>query len=201
MDSMGAGPPPPQFLLFVRERLRAGVEAAYDGNERLIAAACATLGCPHPYLALVPTGEPREVWWLNAAASDAEKDGLGAAYASNTPLMAALGPLGKRKQDFRETLTSDLLTYRSGLSHGAGLRLAGARFLILSAPPDDASSPVAVYVSGGGDRLAVRTAGAGDSAGELAARLGATALVLAVQPRWSFPAEDWVAADPDFWRP
>jgi hypothetical protein len=201
MDSTVAHTQPPRFLLFVRERLRAGVEAAYDDNERQIASACATLGCPHPYLALVPSGDPREVWWLNAAASEAEKDGLDAAYAGNGPLMAALGPLGKRKQDFREALTSDLLAYRADLSHGASLQLAGARFLILSAPPDDVSSPAAVFESGGGDRLAVRAAGADDSIGELTARLGATALILAVQPRWSFPADDWVAADPDFWRP
>jgi hypothetical protein len=198
---MVAGQQPPHYLLFVRERLLAGVEAAYDDNERQIASACAALGCPHPYLALVPSGDPREVWWLNAAASEAEKDGLDAAYAGNAPLMAALGPLGRRKLDFREALTSDLLTYRSDLSHGASLRLAGARFLILSSPPDDAASPAAVFESGGGDRLAVRAAGAGDSVGELAARLGATALILAVQPRWSFPGADWVAADPDFWRP
>lgn len=197
---MVADTQPPHFLLFVRERLRPGTEAAYDANERQIARACATLGCPHPYLALVPTGDSAEVWWLNAAASAAEKDGLDAAYARNEPLMAALESPGKRKQDFREALTSDLLTYRSELSGGVSLTLTGARFLILSSPPDDVSSPAAVFESSNGDRLAVRTAGAGDSVDQLAARLGATALILAVKPQWSFPADDWVAADHDFWR-
>ena len=90
----------PQFLLIVRELVRPGNEAAYDANELKIAEACARLKCPHPYLALVSADNPREVWWLNAFASSEERDGLDAAYARNEQLMAALAPLGKRKEDF-----------------------------------------------------------------------------------------------------
>jgi hypothetical protein len=188
-----------RFLLFVRERVRPGVEAAYDENERQIARACVTHGCPHPYLALMAASEPGEVWWLNAAASEAETDDLDAAYARNAPLMAAIGPLGKRKQDFRESVTSDLLVYRPDLSHDVTLQLAGARFLVLSPATGGDPSPAAVFDAANGDRLAVRAAGGDDSAEQLATRLGATALILAVQPHWSVPAAPWIAADPDFW--
>jgi hypothetical protein len=91
----------PLFLLIVRERLRPGCEEAYDTNEVRLAAVCAKLQCPHPYLALASTAGPKEVWWLNAFASQEERDGLDAAYARNEPLMAAMRPLGKRKEDFR----------------------------------------------------------------------------------------------------
>jgi hypothetical protein len=32
-----------------------------------------------------------------------------------------------------------------------------------------------------------------------AAKPGPGSLVLAVQPQWSFPAEAWIAAAPEFW--
>ena len=87
----------PQFLLIVREWLRPGIEDAYNDNEVRLASACATLRCPHPYLALRSVAKPREVWWLNAFASAQERDGLNDAYAQNEALMAVLAPLGKLK--------------------------------------------------------------------------------------------------------
>jgi hypothetical protein len=41
-----------RFLVIARERLRPGREAAYHKNEVRIATICATLNCPHPYVAL-----------------------------------------------------------------------------------------------------------------------------------------------------
>ena len=72
----------PQLLLIVREQLRPGTEDDYAENELQIAAACARFECPHPYLALASQAEPVEVWWLNAFASEEEKDQVGAAYAA-----------------------------------------------------------------------------------------------------------------------
>ncbi len=87
-----------QFLLIVRERLRPAMEAAYDENEVQLATVCATLNCPHPYIALATVAGPTEVWWLNAFASREERDGLEACYARNERLMAALQPLAQRKE-------------------------------------------------------------------------------------------------------
>ena len=92
------GEPVPELLLIVRERVRPDSAEAYDANERQIAAACARLECPHPYLALAPVSGPREVWWLNAFCSQEEKDQIEATYAHNQPLLAELGPLGKRRK-------------------------------------------------------------------------------------------------------
>ena len=116
----------PQFVLVVRERLRPGSEEADDKNERQLAIVCARMKCPHPYLALASVAGPTEVWWLNAFASQEERDGLGAAYAGNEALMAEMRPLGKRKEDFREAFTSSMMTYRRDSSSGAVLRIAGA---------------------------------------------------------------------------
>jgi hypothetical protein len=189
----------PRFLLIVRERLRPGSDDAYDKNELQLASVCATLKCPHPYLALASVAGPEEVWWFNAFASQEERDDLNSAYARNEPLMAAMGPLGKRKEDFRESFTSTMTEYRSDSSRGATLRIAGARFFIINTSQDEGRAAGAVFESSHGERFAIASASDRAAAEDIAARSGAGAVVLAVQPQWSFPAEKWVGADPEFW--
>jgi hypothetical protein len=139
------------------------------------------------------------VWWLNAFASQEERDGLGAAYAGNEPLMAEMRPLGKRKEDFREAFTSTMTTYRRDLSCGAVLRIAGARFLVINTSPDEGAPTGAVFEAAGGERFVIAAANNRAAAEDLAARSGPKATLLAVQPQWSFPAEAWIDADPTFW--
>lgn len=196
---MDAQEQPPQFLLIVRERLRPAMDEAYRKNELEIAAACATLKCPHPYLALASVVGPKEVWWLNAFASQEEKDQLEAAYARNEPLMSKLRPLGKRKEGFREALTTTLTEYRRDLSGGAVWRVVGARFFVISVAQDERQAVGSVFESPDGERFVVASADSRAAAERIAARAGPRSMVLAVQPQWSFPAEAWIAADPDFW--
>ena len=59
--------------------------------------------------------------------SEEERDQLDAAHARNEPLMAKLLPLGKRKEAFKETLTTTHTTYRRELS-GLTCLLLGGRF-------------------------------------------------------------------------
>ena len=191
----------PQFLLIVREWVRPGNEAAYDANERQIAAACATLKCPHPYLALVSVDNSREVWWLNAFASSEERDVLDAAYARNERLMAALAPLGKRKEDFRSAVSTIRVRYRPDVSGQASVTIAGARFLVVSATKGQEEWPGSVFESADGDWFRIASAPAREVAAEIAVQFGSGATMLAVQPQWSFPAEAWIRADPDFWKP
>jgi hypothetical protein len=190
---------PPQFLLIVRERLRPAMDEAYSKNELEIAAACATWKCPHPYLALASVVGPKEVWWLNAFASREQKDQLEPAYARNKPLMAALRPLGKRKEGFREALTTTLTQYRPDLSGGAVWRVAGARFFVISVTQDERQAVGSVFESSDGERFVVASADSRAAAERIAARVGPRSMVLAVQPQWSFPAEGWITADPGFW--
>jgi hypothetical protein len=191
---------PPLFLLIVRERLRPGMEQAYDENELELATACATLKCPHPYLALASVAGPKEVWWLNAFASQEEKDQLDTAYARNEPLMAKLIELGKRKEDYREALSTTLTEYRPNLSGGVVLRIAGARFFVMTIIREDREVAGAVFESSDRERVVVAAANTRAAAERLAAQAGSGSLIFAVQPQWSFPAGAWIAADPDFWR-
>ena len=190
----------PQFLLIVREWLRPGSEAAYNENELGLATACATLKCPHPYLALVSVENAREVWWLSTFASVEERDSLNDAYARNEPLMAALVPLGKRKEDFREAVTTIQTTFRSDAGGRAALRIAGARFLVVSTAKDEGASSGSVFESSLGDWFTIVPAPTRAVAEEIVVHFGSGATILAVQPRWSFPAETWIRADPELWR-
>jgi hypothetical protein len=190
----------PQFLSIVREWLRPGIESAYNKNELQLATACATLKCPHPYLALVSVENAREVWWLNAFASADERDGLDDAYARNEPLMAVLVPLGTRKEDFREAITTVRTTLRAEVSGGVGLTIAGARFVVVSATKDQGTSSGSVFESSDGDWFRMASAPTRAVAEEIAAHFGSGATILAVQPQWSFPAETWIRADPELWR-
>jgi len=188
-----------QFLLIVRERLRPGMEQAYNQNELELATACATLECPHPYLALASVAAPTEIWWLNAFASHEEKDQLEPAYARNEALMATLTRLGKRKEGFREGLSTTLTEYRPDLSDGAVLRLAGTRFFVIHITRGKREATGAVFESSDGERFVVTSADNRAAAGRIAAHAGAGSMILAVQPQWSFPADAWITADPDFW--
>jgi hypothetical protein len=189
----------PQFLLIVRERLRPGSDEAYDKNELQLAEACATLKCPHPYLALASVAGPQEVWWLNAFASREERDELEPAYARNELLMARLRLLGKRKEDFRDSLTTTMTEYRPDSSGIPIWRIVGARFFVINTTHDEGESAGAVFESSAGERFIIASANSRAAAEDIAARSGPRAMILAVQPQWSFPAEAWIDADPDFW--
>jgi hypothetical protein len=189
----------PQFLLIFREWLRRGSDEAYDVNESQLAAVSAAMKCRHPYLALVSMASPGEVWWFNAFASQDEKDDLEAAYARNEPLMDAMRPLGKRKEDFRETSTSIMTEYRPELSGGAVLRIDGARFFVINTSPNEGESTGAVFESCDGQRFGIASAYDAATAEQIARRSGPSAVILRVKPQWSFPDASWIDADPAFW--
>ena len=65
---------PPQLLQVVQERLNVDAEQAYGKIEEELARFCARMNCPNSYLALASVTLPREVWWLNAYASQADVD-------------------------------------------------------------------------------------------------------------------------------
>ena len=190
----------PAFLLIVRESLRPESLEAYDRNELALAAACAELSCPHPYLALTTLGEPTEVWWLNAFSSIEQKDGLGDAYARNAPLMNVLASLGERKEAFRTSLTTSVATYARVPGDDGAFRITGARFVVVDTSTKSPESPGALYETDDGAWLVFRTAQSPNVARELAARVGPGAKILSNHPRWSFPDRAWVDADPEFWR-
>ena len=186
----------PESVLIVRERLRPGCEAAYGDTESEIAEASARLGCPHPYLALAPADGTPEVWWLNTFSSSDEQDRVNAAYARNQPLMAVLQQLGERKQRFVEEVTTVLAT-RSAEAGPDPLHVCGARFFVVSRTPLADAVNVA-FQSPQGEQFGFAAATTREAAERIAGGVPG-AVILAVQPQWSFADETWIAADRDFW--
>jgi hypothetical protein len=189
---------PPSLLLIVRERLRAAMVDAYARNEREIAASCAALNCPHPYLALA-SDERLEVWWFNAFTSEDEQKAVESAYARNDALMARLAPLGERKAEFRESLSTTLTRYNREASGGATLQIAGARFVVVAPNQLETQTGAGVFEAADGQRFVVAPAPTRAAADRIAARLGPDTTLLAVRPEWSYAAAAWIAADPGFW--
>jgi hypothetical protein len=189
----------PQLLVIVRERVRRGSEDAYDRNELQIAAACARLGCPHPYLAFASSSEPKEVWWVNAFASQDERERIERAYAQNADLMERLRVLGARKEDLREALTMTSVEYRPDLSGGLSWQISGRRFVVVRTSPIRGRALGAVFESSDGERFDIAFVSNRREAEDLANQSGAEAMILGIQPRWSFPARAWIDADGDFW--
>ena len=189
----------PQLLLIVQERLKPGGAEAYGELESHIARLCVRLKCPHPYLALESLETPKEVWWLNMFGSEAEKESVEREYARNEPLMTELGPLSLRKQALTDPPTTLLTRHRPELSTGAAFRITGARFFVSATSDERSKAEGAVFESSSGQYFVFASAANRADADRIAARAGDGSAIFAVQPLWSFPADSWLAADPDFW--
>jgi len=189
---------PPAILQIYREPLRPGAEAEYDRIESETARTCAELRCPHAYLALESLTGPKEVWWFNGYLSEADRKQVTDTWAKSTEVVAALGRNRERKAPLTGKGIEVFSNYRADLSRGPAWVLGRGRFLVIAmtrgAPPFEG----AVYESSDGTRFVI--APARTRAEAAAAGAGTDARVLAARPRWSHPAEDWIAADREFWR-
>lgn len=191
---------PAQILQLYRERLKPGAEAAYARVEEDAAEICARLKCPNPYLALESVKGPKEVWWLNAFASEADKDRVGQAYQQNSAAMAALRDTTQRKQGLTDKPESDFVAYRGDRSDGSSLRIDGARFFVITVTRADRSVDGPVFEASDGRRFILATAATRRDADRKAAVAGPDTKIFAIRPAWSLPADAWIAADPGFWR-
>jgi hypothetical protein len=70
-----------------------------------------------------------------------------------------------------------------------------------AAAQDERAAIGAVFQATNGGRFVIASATERGVAEDLASRMGRGATILAVQPQWSFPAETWIHADPEFWQP
>jgi len=191
---------PPRLLQIHREALNAGAEATYDAIETDTARMCAALGCPHPYLALTTVTGPPEVWFLNGFDSPAEQQQVVEAYAKNAPLMAAL----RKNSEAKSTLTAPpsgvIATHLPDLTRGEPWALGIGRVLVITVTASARHVDGTVFETGEGTRIIVVPADTRRDAHAAAALAGAEANVLLVRRAWSFPAKEWIAADPEFWR-
>jgi hypothetical protein len=192
--------PPPPFIYVYRERLKPGVEAEYGKVEEDAAHICARLECPNPYLALESVRGPREVWWLNAFASETDRDRVYRGYEQNLALKAALQDITRRKQGLIFEPDETLATYRSDLSDGSSWRMLGARFFAMTVMDAARKADGCVFEAPNAKWFVVVPAATRSEADRKAATAGPGTKVFAIRPAWSLPAEAWIAADPDFWQ-
>jgi hypothetical protein len=189
----------PQLLQIVRERVKAGSETAYDRIEDQRARACAEFGCPHPFLALEPLSGPKEVWWLNSFASDADRQRVTDEYLQNVPLMAALERTSKPKANVTADSSDLVLNYRPELGRTPQWDLAGMRFLVVTTTKESLSRDGTVFEAPDGTRLILHPAKSRLEAERLASQAAEGTTVLGVRPSWGMPAKGWIDADPHFW--
>ena len=187
------------ILEIYRDLVKPGAEAAFKVVEEDAARMCAELKCPHPHLAIESVTEPREVWWLNAFESEAEKERVYRDYANNRPLMTALDTIGPRKKDLTGTPVDIFASYRADLSHGAQWTVAGVRFFVVTVTTGDPQADGSVFQAPDGTRFVFRPAATREQADRVAAAAGRETRVFAVRPYWGMPASEWIAADPEFW--
>ncbi len=190
--------PAPRFLYIYRDSVKSGVDSAYRAIENDGAQICADLKCPNPYVALESLSGPHEVYWLNAFATPADTARVAKVYATNRPLMDALGLVAKRKEGMIGTPVQALGVYRPNLSRGPAWSVARARYMLVyttrSRKPTDGS----VWELPDSTLFVFRPMRTAEEARALATTGNARAF--AVRPNWSMPAPEWIAADPDFWR-
>lgn len=203
MVTMPPAPPaqPPRILQVFREPLKPGVEAEYDRIESEIARSCAKLRCPHAYLGLESLTGPKEVWWFNGYDSPADHKQVAEAWAKNEAALAVLGNLSPRKARLTEKPIEAFANYRPDLSAGPPWLIGRGRFLVITVTRSTPKGNGSVFETDDGTRFVIVPARTRAEADAEAAAAGAESRVFAVHPSWSHPAEDWIAADPPFWRP
>jgi dienelactone hydrolase len=200
------GEAPPALVQLLQERLKPGVETEYSRMEEAVAGVCARMKCPNPYLALESVAGPREVWWLNAYASEADRARVGSEYERETERLAAMRAAARGKEALVQTSASFVATHRPDSGPPCAWRMAGARFFVVviesggasGAPPETPRG--CLFEPPGGARFVITPVATRAEAERRAAGAGARAKILAIRPAWSLPAASWIEADRAFWR-
>ena len=176
-------------------------EAAYKAIEEDAARICADLDCPNSHLAMESLTGPNEVWWLTPYESESDRQRVADGYASNHALMAALLEIPRRKQGLVGAPIDILANYRPDLSGLASWKVGGTRFFVVTVTDGDPPVVGAVFEAADGTRFIFRAAGTRHEADILAAEASPDTITFAVRPYWGMPAKEWIAADPEFWKP
>lgn len=191
---------PPRILQIYCDRVKPGSEAEYRKVEEDAARISATLKSPHPYLAIESLTGRKEVWFLNGFESSVEQKLIVEEYAKNAPLMAALNEIPKRKDALVLQPLNVFGNYRPDLSRGAPWTVGLGRFLVIAVTKGTPKIDGTVFETNAEIWFVVTPAQTRQEAESKAAATGPDANIFAVRPYWSYPAKDWVAADPQFWR-
>jgi hypothetical protein len=196
---MQSVPTPMPILFIAREPLVAGRENAYREIEEETARLSATLRCPHPYLAMESLTGPKEIWWFNGFDSPEDQRQVAEAYEKNVPFSAALKKNADRKAAATGKVVEVVAQYRRDLTSGVPWILGHGRFLVITVTKGRPAGAGTVFEAADGAFFVFSPARTRKQADRLAASIPGS-IVGTVRPSFSFPAEEWVASDPRFWR-
>jgi hypothetical protein len=190
---------PPPILLIAREPLVAGRENEYWEIEVETARLSAKLGCPHPYLAMESLTGPKGIWWFNGFDSPEDQRQVGEAYEKNSAFYKMLKKNQDRKVPFIGKVIEVFAQYRPELTSGVPWILGHGRFLVIAVTKDRPSGAGTVFQAADGTFFVFSPIRTRKQADRLASSIPGSTVVV-VRPAFSFPAKEWVAADPRFWR-
>lgn len=192
---------PPQILEVAREYLRPGAVQAVHKIEVDAAQICIRLKFPRRYLVLESLTGPKEFWYLNAFDSQAELDEVGRQYEGNKALTSALAENLKRKAPYLAAESTNVfLNYRPELTVGTPWVMGHGRFVVTAWTKEPARTSGTVFEGPDGNRLVIRAVRTRAEAESILAAAGAGTHVFAIHPELGWPDEEWVTADPEFWR-
>ncbi len=189
-----------QLLYVSREFVKPGAEARYIEIEQDAARICRDLKCPHPYIGIESLTGPKQCWWFNGFASAAELTQTGDSYKTNQPIAAALAEISRRKADLISAPSEMVAKYRPELSRGSPWRVGHGRFLVITVAKVAARADGSVFEADDGTRFVITPARTREEADAKRAAAGSEANVFAVRPDLSMPADEWRAADAEFWK-
>jgi len=190
-----------QILQIYRDTVTPGQEEAYRTVEEDAARICARHDFPNPHLAIESLTGPKEVWWLNAFASEAARQQVVSDYQANPPLVAALEEITRQRQALIGAPIDVLANYRPDLGRGQAWSPAGARFFVVTLTKGTVEAEAPVFEAPDGTRYFLTPVGTQAEAESTAAARGGETRVFAVRPYWGMAAKEWIAADPEFWKP
>lgn len=199
MNGPLAADEPPAILQLTIETIKPGSEVQYGTIEERLAQMCARHPCPNNYLALESTTVPKEVWWLNAYASQAEVDRIAQAYERDPALLRELRELSAQKRDLTDEPVNRMTTRRPDLGDSAPWRIGAVPFAVIAEGRGAEPRLGAVFEAADGSRFTVIGATTRADAEAAAANLSTGARVFAVRASWSKPAQAWVEANPQLW--
>ena len=176
------------LLQIYRERVKAGREADYRAVEEEAARICARHPFPNPHLAMEAESGPKEVWWLNAFASEEARQRVIADYEANAELVRALTEHGRRKQGLTEAPNRPRDDVPPGPEPDTlGLPRERASSSVRTAERE-LSSEGSVFQAPDGGFYALTLARTHSDAAKAAA-IEPGAIVFAVRPWWGHPAK------------
>lgn len=172
---------------------QSGTEQKYESILRTTAAACRRVGCPQSYLVFQSLSNPGETWLLSTFASREEAEKFDD-YLRNSDL-----PINRKRMPVRISY-GYWVAYRPDLGDGSQWNMGKDQVLIVTRTK--APTEGAVF-QGANEFIAIRPALSDADAVAAAAKadvfLKCDVFVAVLRPELSFPAKEWIDANPELW--